>query len=141
MEILACQNCGIVYKAEYADASTVCHVHDCTGRIEAHDEAVMEAVILLNQKGYKVKDSVFSRSFDRIQEVSITFEDFYNFKTYPNYPGLPEGFQLIASGTREDPPPVPVKILKHFDEGLSRIELHKQLAQTSIDLLRWAESL
>ena len=137
MKILACPVCGNIFKDSFKGNMYIptneCPIKSCSGKIDEFDQTTFEIVHVLEQKGYHLISIYISGSFESIHDIRLHFRDYYSF------PSLPTGFELKSYKPKFVVHPIDV--VKYLDDSLPRTELYKQLAQSCIDLMTWAESL
>ena len=124
-----CNNCETVFGEVN---SCFCPVRGCGGNVIDIDENLFEAYKILNEKDYCTNYCCSAHSCEAKDEywcvnTYISFEEAYDFAE------LPVGFEF-GEGDK-------TVIRKRYKNGLTSVQLQKQIWKTAKDVLEWAVDL
>jgi hypothetical protein len=110
------------------NSTLLCSIRGCGGNLVEVDENIIEAVFILNKKGYRTVASCSGHLMGLCSRVYIDFVDRYMFY------GMPRGFEINYYAEGE-------MMIEKLIGNLSNTERQIELWNTAKDLLMWAESL
>ena len=110
-----------------------CPIRDCSSEAIEIDDNMFRAFKILDKKGYTAR--FYSSAHSRY--CPKTYISFWGNLSFPH---LPTGF-IIEHKYYVDEDIYVTTISKDYDSKLSGIELQKQIWQTSLCVLNWADSL
>lgn len=128
-----CNACETVF--EYDLDLKDCPIKGCFGEIVEIDENLFETYKILNRKGYFTANCCSGHSSLGERDCPQTYIQFYNKIKFIRLPK-----EFVAETHRINNGYV-TNISKSYDKKLSSVEMQKQIWNTSLDVLEWAEAL